>query len=103
MPAEPTSPRGCSRSAPPSVVLDEQGWGAWPACSRKLGLTQADADEPFRPGQYEIYVVERGDTLSTIATAHEVEGGWRAIYDLNRKRIGPDPNRLQVGLKLRLP
>jgi LysM repeat protein len=24
-------------------VLDRQGWGAWPACSRKLGLTRADA------------------------------------------------------------
>jgi LysM repeat protein len=26
-------------------VLDRQGWGAWPACSRKLGLTRADARE----------------------------------------------------------
>lgn len=25
-------------------VLDRQGWGAWPACSRKLGLTPADAE-----------------------------------------------------------
>ncbi len=24
-------------------VLDEQGWGAWPACSRKLGLDKEDA------------------------------------------------------------
>jgi resuscitation-promoting factor RpfA len=24
-------------------VLARQGWGAWPACSRKLGLTRADA------------------------------------------------------------
>jgi resuscitation-promoting factor RpfA len=26
-------------------VLDQQGWGAWPACSSKLGLTRADARE----------------------------------------------------------
>jgi hypothetical protein len=26
-------------------VLSSQGWGAWPACSRKLGLTRADARE----------------------------------------------------------
>jgi LysM repeat protein len=26
-------------------VLDRQGWGAWPACSRKLGLSRADARE----------------------------------------------------------
>jgi len=25
-------------------VLDGQGWGAWPACSRALGLTTADAN-----------------------------------------------------------
>ena len=25
-------------------VLDEQGWGAWPACSRKLGLDRSDAE-----------------------------------------------------------
>ena len=29
-------------------VLDNQGWGAWPACSQKLGLTKADArGKPF--------------------------------------------------------
>jgi hypothetical protein len=24
-------------------VLNNQGWGAWPACSAKLGLTRAHA------------------------------------------------------------
>ena len=29
-------------------VLDVQGWGAWPACSEKLGLTDEDAEgSPF--------------------------------------------------------
>ena len=26
------------------IIQDLQGWGAWPLCSQKLGLTQADAD-----------------------------------------------------------
>ena len=26
------------------ILQDMQGWGAWPLCSQKLGLTQADAD-----------------------------------------------------------
>ncbi|CAM3666803.1 resuscitation-promoting factor Rpf [Micrococcus luteus] len=26
------------------ILQDLQGWGAWPLCSQKLGLTQADAD-----------------------------------------------------------
>lgn len=30
-------------------VLAVQGWGAWPACSRKLGLRSAPTDRPY-PG-----------------------------------------------------
>ncbi|MBW0105113.1 transglycosylase family protein [Pseudonocardia sp. KRD291] len=36
------SPTNASRSEQIQVaekVLDEQGWGAWPACSEKLGLS----------------------------------------------------------------
>jgi nucleoid-associated protein YgaU len=28
---------------------------------------------------------------------------WRAIYDANRNTIGVDPDRLEVGMRLRLP
>ena len=39
------SPEGASKSEQISVaqnVLEGQGWGAWPACSAKLGLSDAD-------------------------------------------------------------
>src|SRR3954447_2069118 len=79
-------------------VLDAQGWGAWPACSRKLGLSNADKGGSARVsrsttrksvkktsthraasvsrGTKGSYVVRSGDTLSKIAARHHVSGGW---------------------------
>ena len=64
-------------------VLAQQGWGAWPACSRKLGLRgtppkfkpapQATAATPKKvtsTGGGNSVTVEAGDTLSKIAKAH---------------------------------
>ena len=101
-------------------VLHGQGWGAWPACSSRLGLTQADAagrpgslskhrgdhrkQRPSRDGtRHRIYTVRAGDTLSAIAARKDIDGGWRALYRINRKVIGRNPNSIQVGQVLRLP
>lgn len=52
----------------------------------------------------EVYVVQRKDTLYSIARTHY--GGdhtkWRKIYEANRERIS-DPNRIHVGMKLIIP
>jgi len=66
-------------------VLAKQGWGAWPACSRKLGL-RGTTPEKFQPapqartaaapkkvtatGGGNSVTVEAGDTLSKIAKAN---------------------------------
>ncbi|WP_271632195.1 LysM peptidoglycan-binding domain-containing protein [Solicola gregarius] len=102
-------------------VLDGQGWGAWPACSASLGLTDADAagtpgaptsgdqSEPSRDADRApvdsssgSYTVESGDTLSKIAQAEGVDGGWRALYDANRDSVS-DPTLIYVGDQLQLP
>lgn len=108
-------------------VLDVQGWGAWPACSRKLGLTEADkagdpgvssdqskARESSRsrssrgserartPVSSATYVVQPGDSLSSIAAAHNLEGGWRALWKLNRDVVGSNPDLIFPNQKLRL-
>jgi LysM repeat protein len=124
-------------------VLDRQGWGAWPACSRKLGLgssakagspgNSADADRSStrasrtkaravtakpkarpaakRPAPKakvtvhatgKTYVVRPGDTLSKIAGARHVSGGWNAIYRANTDQID-NPNLIRIGQRLRLP
>ncbi|MGW5423391.1 LysM peptidoglycan-binding domain-containing protein [Streptomyces sp. NPDC003943] len=71
-------------------VLRVQGWGAWPVCSKRYGLSGR------------AHVVQPGDTLSAIARRFGVKGGWQALYAANRSVIGPDPNRLAVGTMLRL-
>ncbi len=50
------------------------------------------------------YVVRSGDTLSTIAKRLYRDGErWHEIYDANRALIGADPDRLDVGMTLRIP
>ena len=107
-------------------VLDTQGWGAWPACSAELGLTEADAEggstpapEPERSDEGPSrdqdrestestnstgggYTVQSGDTLSKIAQAKGIDGGWRALYKANQDVVD-DPTLIYVGEQLQLP
>lgn len=48
------------------------------------------------------YTVRSGDTLSLIAQRHDVAGGWRHLWHLNRHRV-PNPNVLHIGQVLLLP
>ena len=48
------------------------------------------------------YRVKSGDTLSKIAKAHHVNGGWHHLYRLNQHRLH-NPNVLHVGQVLLLP
>jgi nucleoid-associated protein YgaU len=47
------------------------------------------------------YVVKSGDTLSKIAAAHGVDGGWRAIWAANRGSIA-DPDLIFIGQRISL-
>ncbi len=96
-------------------TLAQQGWGAWPACSAKLGLGEADKsgsatppsgeaapapappreESPSRSADRGSYTVVAGDTLSKIARAHGTS--WKAIYDANASTIGPNPNAISIG------
>ena len=49
------------------------------------------------------YVVQPGDSLSSIATAHAVRGGWQALYAANRRVVGPDPDVIHPDTALVLP
>ena len=53
------------------------------------------------PGQGGTYVVQPGDTLSSIASGYSAT--WQEVYEANRATIGPDPNLLQVGQRLTIP
>lgn len=87
-------------------VLDGQGPGAWPVCSQRAGLTIDDVKPQTTPqsqaGKVEMYTVVRGDTLSEIADSREVKGGWRKLYEANRRTIGSDPDVIVPGQRLSL-
>ena len=103
-------------------VLAVQGWKAWPACSRKLGLRGKAAPSsakaapqakpsttakstPVKAGQSgqsgRTITVARGDTLSRLASAHGVSGGWKALKAANPGLR--NPHVLKVGTVLRMP
>jgi hypothetical protein len=103
-------------------VLAGQGVGAWPVCGRYLtgGSTPTDAspavdstpvshqsstptasdnDAPQASGGS--YVVRSGDTLSRIADAHNVSGGWHTLAQLNSNEIS-NPDLIYPGQTIKL-
>ncbi|MFL6094012.1 MAG: transglycosylase family protein [Blastococcus sp.] len=101
-------------------VLAGQGVGAWPTCGRRLtgGTTAAPAPvarasratrpappAPVRaaaaPSSAGTYTVKGGDTLARIARAQGVDGGWQALWALNRATVR-NPNVIRVGQQLTL-
>ncbi|MFJ1703337.1 transglycosylase family protein [Kitasatospora sp. NPDC088346] len=48
------------------------------------------------------YTVHPGDTLSAIADARRLAGGWQRLYQANQAVIGADPDLIEPGQVLRL-
>ncbi|MFE3201239.1 transglycosylase family protein [Embleya sp. NPDC059237] len=46
------------------------------------------------------YVVKTGDTLSAIAAANNVSGGWQSLYAKNQGVVGTNPDLILPGQKL---
>ncbi|WP_256107277.1 LysM peptidoglycan-binding domain-containing protein [Streptomyces sp. ODS05-4] len=69
---------------------------AAPAAAPVAAVAQAKA-APAAPASYSVVL---GDTLSKIARAHQVSGGWKSLYEANRSTIGADPSLIRPGLKL---
>ncbi|WP_299038345.1 transglycosylase family protein [uncultured Pseudokineococcus sp.] len=94
-------------------VLDVQGWGAWPACTARLGYGEAEKrGTPTPPGgsvtppppsdpapSGSTYTVRSGDTLGSIAAANGTT--WQRLFEANRDRLS-NPNSIRVGQVLRL-
>jgi len=88
-------------------TLAAQGWNAWPACSRKLGLNGSAEPEGVRaaaPTQEAApaasggnYTVRAGDTLSRIAAANGTS--WQELWSRNDGVLG-NPNVLRIGQTL---
>lgn len=66
---------------------------------RIAGATPTDSG----PEEYSTYTVKPGDTLTSIAREQLGDGNlWRKIYQMNRHQLAT-PNKLRVGMVLRLP
>jgi LysM repeat protein len=85
------------------------GWQALYAASQQA--VGADPDV-IRPGTVLTvpgtgaslrYAVAPGDTLSGIAAALGLRGGWQALYAANQQVIGPDPGLIRPGTVLAVP
>ena len=85
------------------------GWPALYAANRPLIGSDPDVIRPgtvlVLPGRMAParYTVVAGDTLSAIAAALAVRGGWPALYAANRRVIGPDPDVIRPGAVLTVP
>lgn len=107
-------------------VLASQGPGAWPVCSRRANLTKSNgkadrnATTSTNPGSSKAQPaakkkpaakstsvsgkfvrVKSGDTLAKIAKRQHVSGGWRGLWNLNKKTV-KNPNRIKVGQVLKI-
>ncbi|WP_333768118.1 M23 family metallopeptidase [Streptomyces sp. IBSBF 2435] len=71
-----------------------------------VGVAHASAAEPAKApavsAKAQQYTVVPGDTLAKIAAAHHVKGGWKPLYEANKKVIGANPGLIRPGLHLTL-
>ena len=68
------------------------------APTKPSSTTTPKAAAPATSGR--TYVVKPGDTLSQIAEAQHVQGGWQELWNDNRKVVGGDANLIFPGQRL---
>jgi nucleoid-associated protein YgaU len=67
-------------------------------------LAAPTATSTAEPVAGETYEVQSGDTLLTIAREKLGDATqWRRIYDANKDVIGSDPDKLKIGMQLKIP
>jgi nucleoid-associated protein YgaU len=110
-------PQNASREQQIAVannVLRTQGIGAWPVCGGRADtpVTVAAAPAPGAlvpaapahafTGQTIDYTIGPGDTLSSIAAAHNVSGGWVQLFTMNHAVIN-NPDMIYPGQIIKVP
>ncbi|MEU6600451.1 transglycosylase family protein [Streptomyces flaveolus] len=125
---EPSTGSSQAADSSPTVTPDagiednpQQAAGSWSLVDtgslgggrhRGASADESSADETVTNGQSatssgrhasretDTYTVRQGDTLASIADSLDVDGGWHALYDGNKKAIGADPNHISAGQTL---
>ena len=80
-----------------------------------VGTTEASIEEPVSKartaqptvaGKFDTYAVQKGDSLWSIAAKPDIYGKatyWRRLLDANQDLLKGDPNRIRVGMTLKIP
>ncbi|MGX1885047.1 transglycosylase family protein [Streptomyces sp. NPDC055287] len=93
------APQGKKSAAPTGSRAKDSG----PANEKPQGKTKGEAKgEAKGEEKARTYTVAGGDTLSTIADAEDVRGGWQRLYAANREVVGGDPDLIIPGQRLSL-
>ncbi|MEU3856850.1 transglycosylase family protein [Streptomyces sp. NPDC028722] len=96
-----TDQQTASRSAERPAASASQAPSQAPSQSQNKSKTvTTPTGKTVKKGDGE-YKVVTGDTLSSIATAHHVQGGWAKLFELN-KDIVQDANLIYPGQQLHL-
>jgi nucleoid-associated protein YgaU len=89
--ASPARPPLASPAPSPSAAVVSQSAAATPTAA----AVEAAGDT---------YEVQSGDTLLSIAQQEYGDTTqWRRIYDANKDAIGADPDKLKLGMQLKIP
>ena len=100
-PAQASTTIASSSSGSSSSTSSNSGSRTQAVPAATAGLMTAAASAAAVPAV--TWVVRPGETLSGIAAALGVRGGWQALYAANRRVIGADPGLIRPGLVLAVP
>ncbi|MFZ3561193.1 MULTISPECIES: M23 family metallopeptidase [unclassified Streptomyces] len=67
-----------------------------------MGASGAQAATSGGAADATTYTVKAGDTLSKIAKAQDVDGGWKKLYEDNKGAVGSNADHLAIGVELKL-
>lgn len=84
----------------PKAAPKQEAPKAAPRAAQEQPASRSETRGPVKKGDGE-YKVKSGDTLSKIAEAKKVEGGWQKIFDLN-KDIVENADEIFPGQQLHL-
>ncbi|MFD7320839.1 transglycosylase family protein [Streptomyces sp. NPDC059875] len=96
-PAQPAAPKQQERQAEQPTTRSEQRT-APKADAKKTVTTPTGKKVKKGDGEYKVVA---GDTLSKIAAAHDVKGGWEKLFELN-KDVVEDADLIYPGQQLHL-
>ncbi|MET9532931.1 transglycosylase family protein [Streptomyces sp. NPDC006649] len=99
-PPPPKPPAARPEHASPPKPRSEPGSGAAARSGSRPAPSARPAAATAAGAHHAAYTVVSGDSLSGIAEAENVSGGWHRLYEGNRAVVGADPDLIQPGQRL---